>query len=216
MSNDTNRLLRYMYGELDDADDLERALVERPALFEQWFAFHEVKQQLDAQPPARPDASVVDGLVEQARMAADDRDTDNVARPTAQPDPSRPFVHGDGVPHEADTWCTITVPSDARRAERTAKTAPRSSHEATSRAGAAAQAAPWALALALAVILVMSGSPYTPASPEAESPMAATASAELPAWDAPDRRTDLHRQAAALSERTALPDPMPPTASTTP
>ena len=215
MSNDTNRLLRYMYGELDHADDLERALVERPVLFEQWFAFHEVKQQLDAQPPARPDASVVDGLVEQARTAAEDRDSDNVARPAAQPDSPRPLAHGDGVPQEADTWCTITVPSGARRTKRTA--AARSSREATRRVGTAAQAAPWGLALVLAIMLVMSGVLHTPGSSDSESPsMAAAASAELPAWDAPDRRADLYRQAAALSERTALPDPMPPTASTTP
>ncbi|MFO8233005.1 MAG: hypothetical protein R6U20_10090 [Longimonas sp.] len=216
MSNDTNRLLRYMYGELDDAEDIERALAQQPALFEQWFAFHEVKEQLDAQPPARPDASVVDDLVDQAGAAAQAQTDPSNDIPEAPLPTAPPSGHGDGVPYKgADTWYTVAAPSarDERPAapqsdgKTAAKKDPPVSHRPR-RAGAATrtamQAAPWGVALMVAVLLVMSGAPNT-TDPNGTGyePMATTASSELPAWDAPDRRANLQRQAAALNERTA-------------
>lgn len=228
MSNDTNRLLRYMYGELEDAEDLEHALVQRPALFEQWFAFHEVKAQLDAQPPARPDASVVNGLVDRAREAAQTNESAN--EPVAPPDRLHSHLQGDGVPQDGgNAWCTVTVSSEARRADRKAmKAGPNAAPSPSASAAAPAprrsarvhramQAAPWGLALVLAVMLIMSGTPDPPDGTEADSlPMATTASAEVPAWDAPERRAALHRQAVMLNERTAMPEGLSRVASTTP
>ena len=198
MSNDTNRLLQYMYGELDEieAEQMEQALAHRPDLFDVWFAFHEVKHELDAQAPPHPDAAVVDEIVGHARRAAA-----LDAAPTRNADDR---ARGDGVPqHDARTRCTVTIPAD-RRAERTACD-PSSAHGATStRATAASQmrtgaAVPWALMLVLAVVLLLRGGPGASGPDGSASPH--TPVADLPAWDAPNERVALHRQAAVLQAR---------------
>ncbi|PEN07752.1 hypothetical protein CRI93_07140 [Longimonas halophila] len=213
MSNDTNRLLQYMYGELDEveAEQMEEALTHRPDLFDEWFAFHEVKRQLDAKAPARPDAAVVDQIVGDAGQAA--------ASSTAPAHEADAFTRGDGVPqHDAGAGCTVTVPP-ARRAERPASTrsasegpaknpAPTPPTSATAspsvRNGAAV---PWALTLVLAAVLLLNGAPWA-SGPEGS---AAIGAADLPAWDTPTERAALHRQASVLQTR--MSDPSAPLSS---
>ena len=208
MSNDTNRLLQYMYGELDEieAEQMEQALAHRPDLFDEWFAFHEAKHQLDAQAPARPDATVVDEIVGHARQAA--------ASDAASAHESDICIQGDGVPqHDAGAVCMVTVPS-ARWAERLASENPaknpipgsRARNPATASATAPSPArngaaVPWGLTLVLAVVLLLSG------APGASGPDGSTAigSADLPAWDTPSERAALHRQATVLKTRMSTP-----------
>jgi hypothetical protein len=211
MSNDTNRLLRYMYGELDAAETerIEDALLRRPELFDRWFAFHEIKQRLDAQPPARPDASVVDQIVDQARTAAQS------TTPASSDQPERAPICGDGVPQDESVWYSVTVPPGDRHEDapqaRASSTQRASSQQAaasaeTNRTSSAARrsARAWGLALVLAVMLVLSGAPEPGGSAESFA-HEASASAELPEWDAPIQRAAIYQQAAALSARTPAP-----------
>lgn len=196
MSNDTHRLLRYMYDELapDEASELEHELRHRPDLFDQWFAFHEAKQPLDAQPTPRPDAAVVDAIVAQAADAArpaeaqpiDTRPVDT--RPVDTQPASAP-ERGDGVPQRIAAGGPVPTSGAARQQ---ASRMPRQQ---------AVQAAPWGLALALAMVLLLSGVPGGGGTGHA-----AHASSDLPAWDAAGERVALHRQAAAIESRMPPPD----------
>lgn len=186
MSNDTHRLLRYMYDELGphEASKLEHDLRHRPDLFDQWFAFHEAKQPLDAQPPARPDTAVVDTIVAKAAEAARSAE----AQPASTPE------RGDGVPQRVAASGPVPTSGPAQQSSRT----PRQQ---------AVQAAPWGLALALAMVLLLSGVPSGGGTDGS-----ARAAADLPAWDAAGERTALHRQAAAIESRTPPPDLPAPSA----
>jgi len=200
MSNDTNRLLQYMYSELDEleAEQMEQALARRPDLFDQWFAFHEVKHELDARAPARPNATVVDDIVGRARQAA--------ASDAASAHSADTCARGDGVPqHGAKAGCTVAIPA-ARRAKRAAGEPSPTHGAASARTTAPSQmhagaTVPWALTLVLAVVLLLSGEPGT-SGPGEHAPID-TPVADLPAWDAPNERADLHRQAVGLQARMA-------------
>lgn len=202
MSNDTNRLLEYMYGELDEieAERMEQALAHRPDLFDEWFAFHEAKHQLDAQPPASPDATVVDQIVGHARQAA--------ASDAASAYEADAGTRGDGVPQrDAGGGGPVTVPTARRAAAHPASN--RSAHEPTARSVATASqmrteaAVPWALTLVLAAVLLLSGAPdaWGPGEPTPIN----TPVADLPAWDASNERAGLHRQATVLQARMSTP-----------
>ena len=205
MSNDTHRLLRYMYGELDaaESEQMEHALVHRPDLFERWFAFHEVKQQLDAQQPTRPDASVVDQIVDQARTAAQSRSS---AEPSSN---ERLPIRGDGVPQRETVWCSVTrlpahdAPScgpESLRRDRGPATPKQETQTEALGASLPDRRVAWAAALVLGMVFLLSGTPEPETSSKPFTHEVAV-STELPAWDAPGQRVALHRQAATLQAR---------------
>lgn len=79
--DETLRIVRHLYGEEPDADDFERRIREQPDLARELDSMREVKDLLDAKPPQRPDASVVDAIVAEAARAASDTDSSRSASP---------------------------------------------------------------------------------------------------------------------------------------
>lgn len=64
------RLIQYLYGEEERPEDVERLLAADEALRAEYRRLHAVKEQLDARSPSRPDAAVVDEVVNAAAKAA--------------------------------------------------------------------------------------------------------------------------------------------------
>lgn len=202
MNTDIDRLLRYMYGELEDEADFERALADCPDLFDTWFELHEVKQKLDAQPPPQPSASVVDRIVDQAAEAH-----------KASPQPDRPAPISSSPRYEGDTvpcapsgsWVAVSSPAyhEQRSTDPSASDrAPRASSRNQGAPTEHSHAVAWGIACMLALVMAVSSLPSSSPSPEPLPALSSTSSTTtLPDWDAPERRATLHRQAAALSER---------------
>lgn len=69
--DDRLRLIRYLYGEESDESGLERRLLDDDSLRQEFERLRHTKQHLDQRPPQRPDADVVDEVVQEARMAAE-------------------------------------------------------------------------------------------------------------------------------------------------
>jgi hypothetical protein len=91
--DETLRIIRQLYDEEPDEDDLERRLDRDPALRREREALREVKDHLDCRAPKRPSPSTIDDIVAHAGEAARrshaaangaaDREAD---RPAARPD----------------------------------------------------------------------------------------------------------------------------------
>ncbi|NBC87134.1 MAG: hypothetical protein GVY25_13170 [Bacteroidetes bacterium] len=77
--DETLRIVRHLYGEEPDPEDLRRRLRNDPALAREHDELAEVKELLDRKSTARPDASVLDSITEAAAAAAE---------PTASPAPA--------------------------------------------------------------------------------------------------------------------------------
>lgn len=94
--NETLRIVRHLYGEEPDAEDLERRVRADPSLAQELDEMREVKAMLDKKSPQRPDASVIDAIVAEAAHAASDASrtdpsgTDNASfsRADRSPEPS--------------------------------------------------------------------------------------------------------------------------------
>ena len=71
--NETLRIVRHLYGEEPNADDLEQRLREDPGLAQELDEMREVKAMLDKKSSQRPDASVIDAIVAEAARATSDR-----------------------------------------------------------------------------------------------------------------------------------------------
>lgn len=70
--NETLRIVRHLYGEEPNADDLEQRLREDPGLAQELDEMREVKAMLDKKSSQRPDASVIDAIVAEAARTASD------------------------------------------------------------------------------------------------------------------------------------------------
>ncbi|WP_240333499.1 hypothetical protein [Salinibacter ruber] len=68
--DDRLRLIRYLYDEEVDESALARRLSDDPDLYREYEELAATKRALDDRPARRPDAAVVDQVVDQARTAA--------------------------------------------------------------------------------------------------------------------------------------------------
>lgn len=92
--DDRLRLIRYLYDEETDASTLARRLSEDEDLYREYERLRATKQALDDRPARRPDPSVVDQVVNEARTASE-------AAPSSAPPaddrparaPSRSWTH---------------------------------------------------------------------------------------------------------------------------
>lgn len=90
--DDSLRLIQYLYDENVDEAAIARRLSEDEDLYCEYERLRATKERLDERPSRRPDAGVVDRVVEEARTAAQD----------ASPAPRR---HGDRSAHPPTrTW----------------------------------------------------------------------------------------------------------------
>lgn len=93
------RLIQYLYGEDVNTEQFRKLLDEDPALRREYLDLRTIKQQMDeqraaqrpsSQAPARPDAAVVDRIVQAAGAAARSSTTARTDRPQADRAPARP------------------------------------------------------------------------------------------------------------------------------
>lgn len=88
--DDTLRLIQYLYGEGEDDSTFARRVSENEALYREYERLRDTKKRLDERPTPRPDAAVVDRIVEEARTAAQKSQSsprstaDRPARPPAR------------------------------------------------------------------------------------------------------------------------------------
>ncbi|PEN14191.1 hypothetical protein CRI94_03890 [Longibacter salinarum] len=86
--DETLRIIRHLYGEEPDPQDLQRAMKEDPALAREYNDLAEVKTLLDKKEPARPDASVLDAITEAAADASASHEvSDTPDRPRVDREP---------------------------------------------------------------------------------------------------------------------------------
>ncbi len=85
------RLIQYLYGDEERPEDVERLLAADEALRAEYRRLHAVKEQLDARAPSRPDAAVVDEVVNAAAKAAlAPSSSQRVDRPRRDREPAAP------------------------------------------------------------------------------------------------------------------------------
>lgn len=68
--NTENRLIQYLYGEEARPEDFEQQLASDDALRAEYQKLRAVKKHLDRRTPPRPDAAVIDQIVEAAASAS--------------------------------------------------------------------------------------------------------------------------------------------------
>lgn len=86
--DDTLRLIRYLYGEDPDDATIAHRLSEDGDLYHEYERLRETKKRLDDRPSPRPDAAVVDRIVEKAQAATQDSSVPSHAdddRPSRSP-----------------------------------------------------------------------------------------------------------------------------------
>lgn len=89
------RLIRYLYGEEDRPEEVERLLASDDALRAEYRRLHAVKTHLDGRPPQRPDADVLDAVMDAAAP------TPPPARPDRAPAASPASPRADRKPAKA-------------------------------------------------------------------------------------------------------------------
>ena len=83
--DDRLRLIRYLYGEDEDASTLARRLSEDEDLYREYERLRDTKRALDDRPARRPDPAVVDQVVDDARAAAQSSAPSTADRPARAP-----------------------------------------------------------------------------------------------------------------------------------
>ena len=83
--DDRLRLIRYLYGEEDDASALARRLSDDDDLYREYECLRDAKRALDDRPARRPDPAVVDQVVDEARTAAQSPASPTEDRPARAP-----------------------------------------------------------------------------------------------------------------------------------
>jgi anti-sigma-K factor RskA len=82
------RLIQHLYGEDDRPEEIEQILAADDTLRDVYRRWRAVKKQLDAKPPQRPDAAVIDRVVESAGSRSEERASQRSARKRTDRAPS--------------------------------------------------------------------------------------------------------------------------------
>lgn len=189
--DETLRIIRHLYGEEPDPDDLLRRLEDDPAVARELREMQEVKTLLDRKPTASPNPAVLDTLTQAAADAAE-------GRPVS------------GSTTLSDSASTSAGDSEPARAPDRASRAP---SRAPSRRSGMSRRLQQAAVVAAAVLLLVLGwwqiQPTAPTSQTTANTQALQdlppAVRDLPEWDEGDDVVRLHRRLEVVNARSAPP-----------
>jgi len=194
--DETLRIIRHLYGEDPDPEDLLRRLEDDPAIARELREMQEVKTLLDRKPNPSPDPAVLDTLTQAAADAA-------AGRPVS------------GSTTGADPASDAGDDSESRRAPDRASRAPTSPapSRAPARRSGMSRRLQQAAVVAVAVMLLVLGwwqmQPTAPASQTTANTQALQdlppAARDLPEWDEGDDVVRLHRRLEVVNARSAPP-----------
>jgi negative regulator of sigma E activity len=168
-----NRLIQYLYGEEARPEDVEEQLASDDALRAEYQQLHAVKHHLDRRTPPKPDAAVVDRIVDAAAAA------------TAEPAPSP----------------SARSPQPAARSDREPVQARRTTQRRIRQVVAAL--AVLLVGVSIGVWQWEGSGPAAPPSEENVQATASSPAEPIPAWDEAENVVRLRRHIETLHARSS-------------
>lgn len=194
--DETLRIIRHLYGEDPDPEDLLRRLEDDPAIARELREMQEVKTLLDRKPNPGPDPAVLDTLTQAAADAAAKRP---VSGSTTGADPASDA--GDDS-------------ESARAPDRASQTpiSPAPSRAPSRRSGMSRRLQQAAVIAAAVMLLVLGWWQIQPTAPTSQTTANTQAlqdlppaARDLPEWDEGDDVVRLHRRLEVVNARSAPP-----------